>query len=200
MNNQGLPTPNAPTEPTIQLPPPLGQPNQSWAASAPQPQPQKRSKKHLIGYPVTALLALGIGAASGGNVDATAPAAASSTVVVTQTAPAPAAETVTQTVRATVTMAAPQAPAVAADSGAKAAPKPASKVTVPNGVGMNYQDAQDAWRAAGLHVAPAEDATGANRIPVLDANWVVIDQDLKAGSKVALDSFITATIKKYSDD
>ncbi|MBC9820525.1 hypothetical protein [Terrabacter sp. MAHUQ-38] len=40
----------------------------------------------------------------------------------------------------------------------------------------------------------------ANRIPVLDANWVVLGQDLKAGSKVAGNSFITATIKKYSDD
>jgi hypothetical protein len=77
--------------------------------------------------------------------------------------------------------------------------KPASKVSVPDGVGMNYQEAQDAWRAAGLHVAPAEDATGANRIPVLDRNWVVVAQDLEPGSKVAADSFITATIKKFTD-
>ncbi|WP_052358526.1 PASTA domain-containing protein [Terrabacter tumescens] len=195
MNDQGQPTP-APTEPTIQLPPPaLGQPH-AWAARAQQPQPQKRSRKHLIGYPVTALLALGIGAAGGGNADATAPAAASPTVVVTQTAPAPAPATVTQTVRATVTVAAPVA---AADAGAKAVAKPASKITVPDGVGLNYQDAQDLWRAAGLVVAPAEDATGANRLPVLDSNWVVLAQDLKAGSKVPADSMITATVKKYTD-
>ncbi|WP_156022916.1 PASTA domain-containing protein [Terracoccus sp. 273MFTsu3.1] len=194
VNSQDLPTPNAPTKPTIQLPPPLGQPPQSWPPSAPQPLPQKRSKKHLIGYPVTALLALGIGAAGGGNADATPPATASSTVVVTQTVPVPSIATATQTLRATVTVAASRAPV------AVAAPKPASKVTVPDGVGMNYQDAQDAWRAAGLHVAPAEDATGAHRIPVLDANWVVLAQNLQAGSKVAVDSFIIATIKKYSDN
>jgi hypothetical protein len=50
-----------------------------------------------------------------------------------------------------------------------------------------------------LHVAPATDATGAHRLPVIDATWVVVSQDLKAGSKVPEDSFITATVKKYSD-
>lgn len=71
---------------------------------------------------------------------------------------------------------------------------------VPNGVGMDYQSAQDLWRSAGLHVAPATDATGAHRLPLIDANWVVLSQDLKAGKKVPVDSFITATVKKYSDD
>ncbi|MBB4751992.1 PASTA domain-containing protein [Actinoplanes lobatus] len=79
-------------------------------------------------------------------------------------------------------------------------PSAASKVKVPNGVGMDYQSAQDLWRAAGLHVAPATDATGAHRLPLIDANWVVLAQDLKAGKKVPSDSFITATVKKYSDD
>jgi hypothetical protein len=64
---------------------------------------------------------------------------------------------------------------------------------------MNYQAAQDLWRAAGLHVAPATDATGANRVPIIDSNWVVLSQDLKAGSMVAAGSFITATVKKYTD-
>lgn len=89
-----------------------------------------------------------------------------------------------------------------ADSGTapSIAPPAASKVAVPNGIGLNYQEAQDLWRAAGLHVAPANDATGANRLPVLDSNWVVVAQDLKPGSKVTADSFITATVKKYTDD
>ena len=71
---------------------------------------------------------------------------------------------------------------------------------MPDGVGLNYQEAQDRWRAAGLHVAPAVDATGANRLPVLDSNWVVLAQDLKPGTKVPADSFITATVKKYTDN
>jgi hypothetical protein len=199
MNAPGLPTPDAPTEPTIQLPPPLE--HHAWAARAPRAdrQPPKQSKKHLIGYPVTALLALGIGAAGGGGADAATPATASPTVVVTQTPPAPLARTVTQTLRATVTVAAPQASPAAAGSVAKVAPVPASKITVPDGVGMNYQAAQDAWRAAGLIVAPANDATGANRLPVLDSNWFVLDQDLKPGIKVAAGTMITATVKKYTD-
>jgi len=74
-----------------------------------------------------------------------------------------------------------------------------STVKVPNGVGLNYQAAQDAWRAAGLHVAPAVDALGANRLPVLDRNWVVLSQEPRAGVEVPRDSFITATVKKYTD-
>jgi len=70
---------------------------------------------------------------------------------------------------------------------------------VPNGVGLDYQSAQDLWRSAGLHVMIATDATGAHRLPLIDSNWVVLAQDLKAGSKVPTDSFITATVKKYSD-
>jgi beta-lactam-binding protein with PASTA domain len=71
---------------------------------------------------------------------------------------------------------------------------------VPDGVGMNYQQAQDLWRAAGLFVAPANDATGANRLPVLDSNWVVISQDPKPGDRMPADGMITATVKKYSDN
>jgi hypothetical protein len=49
-------------------------------------------------------------------------------------------------------------------------------------------------------VAPAEDATGAHRIPVLDANWIVVSQTPKAGTQVDAGSFITATVKKSTDD
>ncbi|TAK70742.1 MAG: hypothetical protein EPO13_02440 [Actinomycetota bacterium] len=56
---------------------------------------------------------------------------------------------------------------------------------------MNYQAAQDIWRAAGLHVLPANDATGANRLPLIDSNWVVLAQEPAAGTKVETDSTIT---------
>jgi hypothetical protein len=64
---------------------------------------------------------------------------------------------------------------------------------------MDYQSAQDLWRAAGLHVAPAIDGTGAHRLPVIDSNWVVLSQDPKAGAVVERGTFITATVKKYTD-
>ena len=153
--------------------------------------PYSRSRKSARrGWMTAAALTVVIGALAGCGGSA-APTPAASTIVVTATVEAPA-QTVTETVPAAV----PETTAAVVKSQAK----PSSKVTVPDGVGMNYQDAQDAWRAAGLHVAPANDATGANRIPVLDANWVVLSQDLEAGSKVAADSFISATIKKYTDN
>jgi hypothetical protein len=76
---------------------------------------------------------------------------------------------------------------------------PATKILVPNGVGADYQTAQDLWRGAGLHVAPAIDATGANRLPVIDSNWVVLAQDPPANTEVDAGTFITATVKKYTD-
>ncbi|WP_083449036.1 PASTA domain-containing protein [Actinoplanes rectilineatus] len=105
--------------------------------------------------------------------------------------PAEPAPVVTTTV--VTTSAAPESTTTAAP-----APK-AAKIKVPDGVGLDYQSAQDLWRAAGLHVAPAKDATGANRLPVIDANWVVLSQDPKAGTTVEADSFITATVKKNTD-
>lgn len=149
---------------------------------------RSQSKGRLVGWPVVTVLAVAVGAV-GGCGSSASPAPASPTVVVRQTVATPATQTVT--VQATVAASVPEPSKVAAKS--------ASMVTVPDGVGMNYQEAQDAWRAAGLHVAPAEDATGANRIPVLDRNWVVVSQDLQPGSKVAADSFITATVKKFTD-
>jgi hypothetical protein len=64
---------------------------------------------------------------------------------------------------------------------------------------MDYQAAQDLWRAAGLHVAPAHAAAGAHRLPIIDFNWVVLAQDLPAGTRVDQGTFITATVKKYPD-
>jgi beta-lactam-binding protein with PASTA domain len=81
-----------------------------------------------------------------------------------------------------------------------AASQPAQRIVVPNGVGMNYQDAQDLWRGAGLHVAPAVDALGAHRLPIIDSNWVVLRQSPAAGTTVDTGTFITATVKKYTDN
>jgi hypothetical protein len=33
--------------------------------------------------------------------------------------------------------------------------RPPTMIKVPKGVGLDHQSAQDAWRAAGLHVQPA---------------------------------------------
>lgn len=120
---------------------------------------------------------------------------------------APAPATVTMTATQTITQSASPVTttiptfttATPAQQTAPATTRPAT-TTVPNGVGLNYQAAQDLWRANGLVVLPAIDALGAHRLPVIDANWFVVAQDLKPGSVVEWGSGITATVKKYTDD
>ena len=109
-----------------------------------------------------------------------------------------ATQTVTHAPSSTTAISPTSTPRSSSTSGSTAAAHSAT-ITVPNGVGLNYQAAQDAWRAAGLHVAPAVDALRAGRLPVLDRNWVVLSQDPKASAEVERDSFITATVKKYTD-
>lgn len=110
--------------------------------------------------------------------------------------------TVVVTATATVTATAQPAPIESTEESFDTgeAESGSGSVTVEDGVGMNYQDAQDLWRSQGLVVMPAEDATGANRIPILDSGWVVVSQDPPAGSAAADGDAITATIKKYTDD
>ncbi len=119
-----------------------------------------------------------------------------------QAAPAP---TVTVTAEAaptpTVTVTADPAPKAAATKAAEdRSAGNSGTFTVPNAVGMNYQDAQDLWRSKGLVVLPAEDATGANRMPMIDSGWVVLGQDPKPGTPATDGDSITALVKKYSDD
>jgi len=132
--------------------------------------------------------------------------------------PEPAADTqatgATPTPTVTVTAPAPMPPLGAAGAQAAGDAKVAAddkapekksdanpgKVTVEDGVGLDYQSAQDLWRSQGLVVTPAIDATGANRLPFIDSGWVVLDQDVSAGTQVADGSSIQATVKKYSDN
>src|SRR4051794_592044 len=110
--------------------------------------------------------------------------------------------TVTRTMTAAATDGIDAPPASQPQPTQSQAPPPATTqaaIAVPNGVGLNYQQAQDVWRSAGLHVLPAVDATGAHRLPLIDSNWVVLSQDPAAGTTVGPGAFITATVKKYSD-
>jgi len=131
---------------------------------------------------------------------ATVLAAAACAASDTSPEPAPAATATAAPTPSAAVASAGAASTKPATSKATTQPPKAAKIEVPRGVGLDYQSAQDLWRAAGLHVAPAEDATGANRIPVIDSNWIVVSQDPKAGSMVEAGSLITATVKKNSDD
>lgn len=111
------------------------------------------------------------------------------------------AATVTVTETATATAEAPASNQLTPEPADEVVPAPEPDiVVVTDMVGQNYQDAQDVWRASGLVVIPAEDATGANRLPFVDSNWYVVAQSPAGGSEVAPGSSIQATVKKYTDD
>lgn len=53
---------------------------------------------------------------------------------------------------------------------------------VPNFVGMGLQSAQDTAQAAGFRTLKSHDALGHSRHQILDRNWKVCDQNIKAGT------------------
>lgn len=87
-------------------------------------------------------------------------------------------------VTATAPLATPGPPA--------AAPGPTSW-QMPDLVGVNLQDAQDRIQALTgnvIFVTRSHDASGAGRQQVLDRNWKVCTQNIKAGQKISKDSQI----------
>ena len=141
--------------------------------------------RHPYAITLVTVLALGCAGCGGSAAPAVTVTATQTATVAPTPSDSPTPESATPEPEST-------APSVEASSAA-------AQITVPNAVGKDYQSAQDIWRAAGLHVAVATDATGANRLPVIDSNWVVLAQSPKAGAKVPADTFITATVKKYTD-
>lgn len=123
-----------------------------------------------------------------------------SSVTVTETATQTATQMATETASQSVIAPEPSS-ATPVEPTDDVQPVPQTDViTVSDMVGQNYQDAQDVWRASGLIVVPGEDATGANRLPIIDSNWYVVAQEPAGGMEVPNGSSITATVKKYSDD
>lgn len=166
-------------------------------SASPPPSTAQGSGMRWLKYAGAGFAGLVVGLITGTAAGSTTETAAPATTV-TLPAPEPVTETVEVPVESTVTVTAPAAGEQAPAATTSAAPP--ARVTVPDAVGMNYQDAQDLWRSSGLIVGPAVDATGANRLPVLDLNWVVLEQEPAAGEVVDTDTMITATVKKYTDD
>lgn len=65
------------------------------------------------------------------------------------------------------------------DAGAEAASETAE---LPDLVGMDLQAAQDEAQGAGFYFLDDQDASGQNRLQVLDRNWVVCSQEPEAGT------------------
>ena len=57
-----------------------------------------------------------------------------------------------------------------------------SEVAVPDVVGMNLQDAQDAMQRAGFYDLYENDATGQGRSQLMDRLWDVVSQSPAAGT------------------
>ncbi|MEV8557833.1 PASTA domain-containing protein [Streptomyces sp. NPDC051917] len=59
------------------------------------------------------------------------------------------------------------------------------KKSVPNFVGMGLQSAQDAAQAAGFYSLTSHDSLGRARMQILDRDWKVCSQSVKAGTVAA---------------
>jgi hypothetical protein len=58
----------------------------------------------------------------------------------------------------------------------------AESAELPNLVGQDLQAAQDTAQAAGFYVLDDQDASGQNRLQVMDRNWTVCSQEPEAGT------------------
>ncbi|MFI9809188.1 PASTA domain-containing protein [Streptomyces sp. NPDC052301] len=63
-----------------------------------------------------------------------------------------------------------------------------TKKTVPNFLGMGLQSAQDAAQSAGFYSLKSHDSLGRDRMQILDRDWKVCSQNVKAGTVVATNS------------
>ncbi|TDC84275.1 hypothetical protein E1292_49540 [Nonomuraea deserti] len=64
---------------------------------------------------------------------------------------------------------------------------------------MNLQAAQDHLQATGFYLLDDQDATGQDRLQVLDRNWLVVRQTPAAGKRVTTDTLITLHAKKIGE-
>jgi hypothetical protein len=70
---------------------------------------------------------------------------------------------------------------------------------VPDVVGKNHQEAQDALQASGFYNLGEEDATGQGRKLLVDRNWVVVEEIPQGGTVLDPKDRITLRSKKYTD-
>ncbi len=78
-------------------------------------------------------------------------------------------------------------------------PQATAPGTVPDVVCANLQDAQDALRRAGFLILTSKDGSGQQRLVLVDRNWVVIGQSVKAGTQPGLTTHIELTVVKYGE-
>ena len=66
---------------------------------------------------------------------------------------------------------------------------------MPDVICMNLQAAQDEIQDHGVFFSKSVDATGNGRRQILDRNWIVVDQDPKAGEKIGEGDAVLSVVK-----
>ena len=87
-------------------------------------------------------------------------------------------------------------PAVQGTTATSGVPATSSVRTVPNMVGQDLQDAQDAMQAAGFYNLKSHDLSGEDRSQVLDRNWKVCNQTPRGGTQASTDTLIDFGVVK----
>lgn len=146
-------------------PQPSSPPAGGWQQpSGPQPPRQRRRWPWIVGGVVAVLVVGGLVGRPAGSPNATG--------------------VITPTPATLPTAAAPLSPAPAATAAPQAAP---SSWTMPNLIGSNLQDAQDEIQALTgnqIFFTRSHDASGAGRHQIVDRDWQVCTQNVKAGAKI----------------
>lgn len=137
--------------------------------------------------PFLSLALAAAGAVALAGCSSSDPSPATTTVIIQQ-APAPTV---------TVTQAAPSPAVPGAETSEPAAA--AETFKMPKVVGMVLQDAQDLLQTKGSYLMDQQDATGLERIQVLDSNWQVCSQSPKAGRIVPIDTVVVLKSVKLTE-
>jgi beta-lactam-binding protein with PASTA domain len=77
--------------------------------------------------------------------------------------------------------------------------KTTTKKTVPNFVGMGLQSAQDTAQSHGFYSLKSHDALGRDRMQILDRDWKVCSQNVKAGTTASTDTELDFGAVKLSE-
>lgn len=78
-------------------------------------------------------------------------------------------------------------------------PAAAGRKTVPNFVGMGLQSAQDAAQEQGFYLLKSHDSLGRDRMQILDRDWKVCSQNVKAGTSQSTDTTLNFGAVKLAE-
>ena len=71
---------------------------------------------------------------------------------------------------------------------------------MPDVIGMDLQSAQDVIQArTELFFSDSRDATGQDRMQIMDSNWQVVGQSPQAGTELAMDDVPMLDVVKFGE-